>query len=201
MVRVDLLTQVRCWQGEARAIKRAGSPSRSASGPGRASGVVVTFRGCWHAMGMAHAATSKAKRREADRLRKRRERAERKELGMPEPHQVDLAVTEAMSYVLALSLPAGADRLPQDASVSVRQVVQVAMGILVKRWRFNKAHAARALQARIGKRSEHSNVSWFPHFPSAEPKFWADMSKAEGADPPVTPSGRVRNGGDQVTQI
>lgn len=150
---------------------------------------------------MTHTSTAKAKRREADRLRKRRERAERKAAGAPAPHQVDLAVTEAVSFVLAMWLPAGAEQVPGDATVSVREVVQVALRILVKRWKLDKAQAGKALQARIGKRPEHSSPYWYPHFPSAEPKFWADMSTADLGGTCVTPSGHVRSDRPEVTEI
>lgn len=140
---------------------------------------------------MTHAATAKAKKREADRLRKQKERAERKAAGAPEPHQVDLAVAEAFSFQLAMSLPPGADKIPLDAALSVKAVVQIALKILVNRWRFDKLQAAKALQARIGKRDEHSIPSWYPHFPSCEPKFWSDMSSTQFDNTPVTPTGHV----------
>lgn len=146
-----------------------------------------------------HASTTTAKRREADRLRKQRQRAERKAAGAPEPHQVDLAVAEAFSFVLAMSLLPGAEKVPADATLSVRKMVQVAINILVRRWRFEKVQAAKALQARIGKRPDHANVQWYPHFPSAEPSFWKDLSARDLPNTPVTPSGLVQQTDEKVT--
>ena len=172
--------------------------------PGR-SGMrrrVVACQAGWHLDSMTHTSTAKAKRREADRLRKRRERAERKAAGAPAPHQVDLAVAEAVSFTLAMSLPAGAERVPADATISMRQVVQAALRILVKRWGFDKAQAGKALQTRIGKRREHSSAYWYLHFPSAEPSFSRDMSAAVSARTHVTSSGQVRsNCGSEVTEM
>lgn len=152
---------------------------------------------------MSHRSTALALHREKDRTRQRRRRDRLKREGIPFPHQIDNAVTEALSFSLALAL-AGKQGVPAQLGVqtiSFNKVFQVALDILIQRMRFHPAHAATALKARLGKRPEHSIATWVPHFPSVEPAFWRDMSTAEFDGTPVTPSGHVRGGGEEVTQI
>lgn len=152
---------------------------------------------------MSHRSTALAKLREKDRNRQRLRRDRLKREGIPLPHQIDNAVAEALSFTLALALAGkeGVRAQPGVQQISFNQVVQTALDILTKRMRFHPNHAAVALKARLSKRPEHSVHSWTPHFPSCEPAFLRDMSTAFSHDTPVTPSGHVRTGIEEATQI
>jgi hypothetical protein len=147
---------------------------------------------------MTHAATAKAKRREADRIRKQRERAERRAAGAPEPHQVDLAVTEAIAFVLASTLIASGkvtDTLP------MAKVVKVANGILERRWGCDRGECKKALKARLGRRDEHDWPNYYPRLPKLQPTDQSDTSRADTANTPVTHTGQVLRSKPEVTEI
>lgn len=141
---------------------------------------------------MTHRSSALAAHREKDRTRQRRRRERLKEEGVPMPHVVDNAVTESVSYALALAL-AGKDGVraqPGIQSISFQLVFRTSLDILTKRMRYPPGPAATALKARLAKRPEHSNHYWVPHFPSCEPGAM-DMSTPDDANTPVTPSGQV----------
>lgn len=150
---------------------------------------------------MTHASTEKSKRREADRLRKAAERAERKAAGTPTTAQIDMAVTEAISFLFASSLAKAKSGSVPDTQLRVRSIVRLSCKILVIRWRLNPDACSKALAARIAKRPEHSNPTWFPHHPSCEPNYWLDLSTVDSESTPVTSSGLVRGKDAEVTEI
>jgi hypothetical protein len=142
---------------------------------------------------MAHRSTRISKRLEADRTRQRRRRERMRELGIPAAHQVDAAVTEAMSYTLALALAdkEGVRAQPGAQTIRMHDVVKTAMDILVKRQGFHPDHAGAALKSRLAKRPEHSWPHYVPCFPSVSAAVRRDMSASQFHDTPVTPSGQV----------
>lgn len=142
---------------------------------------------------MTHRSTTLAKIREQDRSRQQKRRRRMKELGIPAPHQIDSAVAEAVTFTLALAM-FGSDGVRAQRnvqSISFSLVFSTAHDILYKRWRFDKAQSAIALKARLALRSEHNNPYWTPHLPSCEPACWADMSRPDDANTPVTSSRHV----------
>src|SRR5690606_27919458 len=119
---------------------------------------------------MTHRSTRIAKRLEADRTRQRRRRERMRELGIPAAHQVDAAVTEALSFVLATSLEGKTGVRAQQAVEVVRMhdVAKVTLDILVKRHSFDPAHAKAALKRRLAERPEHSWAQFVLHHPECE---------------------------------
>lgn len=138
---------------------------------------------------MSHRSTVLAELRRSDRDRQRRKRERMKQLGIPAPHQVDNAISEAVSYALQLAI-AGKRGVRAQHAVQVIDfgtVFNTARDILVVRWRFNLEHALVALRARLAKRPEHLNANWTPHLPPELMQFEfgaTDMSRGSngGAD-------------------
>ncbi len=147
---------------------------------------------------MTHAATTKSKRREADRLRKAAERAARKAAGAPTMTQVDLAVTETISFLIK-SEHSLSGKMPD--AIKVKDIVSLATAILVKRWRLDRAECKKALVARLGPRPEHEWPHYFPRLPKKPSAPPADTSRVNTANTPVTHTGQVLRSKPEVTEI
>lgn len=127
---------------------------------------------------MTHRSTRIADIRRADRDRQRRKRERMKQLGIPAPHQLDYALSEAVSFALQIAI-AGKQGVRAQAStqqISFGLVFSTALDILVRRLRFDRDHALAALRARVAKRPEHLNPYWIPHLPAVERQQATDVS-------------------------
>lgn len=127
---------------------------------------------------MTHRSTRIADLRRADRDRQRRKRERMKELGIPAPHQVDYALSEAVSFALQIAIADKQGVRAQAASqqISFGLVFSTALDILVRRLRFEREHALAALRSRVAKRPEHLNPYWIPHLPAVARPQAPDLS-------------------------
>lgn len=89
--------------------------------------------------------------RDAERQSTRREkmRAQRR----PETHAVDRALAEAVAYVAIQNYPEGAKWA--NATLPLRDVLEVASRVLAHRGRYDPAHSTQAVVERVKSRKSH----------------------------------------------
>lgn len=142
---------------------------------------------------MTHRSTTLAQHREKDRKRQRARRQRLRAIGMPMPHQVDNAISEAVSFAIATALidKSGVRAQAKAQTIGVAMVYNTALDILTKRWKFHPEQAAIALNGRLAKRPEFLNPYWVPHHPACETTA-PDMSGRSNGGAETNSGGHVQ---------
>lgn len=115
------------------------------------------------------ARTNKQKRQAAlaaGRARQDRRRAKMAAAGKPLTAKVDAALVEAMAFKIAAEVLSGAR---DDAYVSVGELVETALAVLVDRQGYDSKQAKLAIATRMSLRDEHRDPSYVPSlYPNAD---------------------------------
>ena len=108
------------------------------------------------------ARTNKQKRAQAlaaGRARQDRRREKMAALGKPLTAKVDGAIVEALAFNLADAVLSGAQT---DAYLSVGELVETALVILVDRMGYDRKQSKLAIATRMSLRDEHRDPSYIP---------------------------------------
>lgn len=110
----------------------------------------------------SHGSTTLAQRRKRDRMRKREERARRKELGIPKPPHVDFCITEAVSFALMQADRSAFDRSKGQYPINWGLIVEVSIHILHHRFGYDRKRAEDAVRSKMAPRPEHRQIGRIP---------------------------------------
>lgn len=109
-----------------------------------------------------HHATKAAKRREADRLRKREARARMKEDRVPHASLVDYAISQAASFCLVNADKSVWRKADGWFPINGASIIEIAIDVLAIRFGKDREKSEEAVRAKLGRQDGHSISGMIP---------------------------------------